>query len=226
MNISNCPYCNHTKLYNLQNNYKKCISCKTKFSLNKLSTDISTIEYFCNNINANKASKLLNINYRTVQNRYTLFRKLIANYLDEIYNQSNKENSSYEEYYYFTSSKKDKKKRSLYEAINIIGFYSNKRIYTLLMPKLPKYSMQSSSKDYEYYLKWHKLYSANSYKTPLNIFWKYLEENLKKYKGIDEKNFFFYLKESEFKFNYLQNRQIEILKNLYFNKNGISFLSE
>lgn len=222
MNIINCPYCNHTKFYDLKDNYKKCLSCKTKFSVNKLITDITTIEYFCNNINANKASKLLGVNYRTIQNRYTLFRKLIALHLDEEYNNSIKDNSSYEEYYYFTSTIQNKKKRSLFDATNIIGFYSNKKIYTLLMPKLPKHSAETNTKDYEYYLKWHKLYSKNSYKTPLSIFWKYLEENLKKYKGVEEKNFFYYLKECEFKFNYLHNMQIEILKNLYFSKNGIS----
>mgnify|MGYP000135583775 CR=1 FL=1 len=222
MNIYKCPYCDYTKLYDLKNNYKKCASCKTKFSTNKVQTDIFCIEYFSNNINANKTSQILDLNYRTVQNRYTLFRKLIASFLDEEYNNSIKDNSSYEEYYYFPTTIQNKKKRSLFDATNIIGFYSNKKIYTLLMPKLPKYSSQTNTKDYEYYLKWHKLYSKNSYQTPLSIFWKYLEENLKKYKGVDEKNFFYYLKECEFKFNYLHNMQIEILKNLYFNKKGIS----
>jgi len=226
MNITICPFCDNNSLYNLQDNYKKCKSCKTKFSLTKLETDLKIINFFCNNINANKTAKLLDVNYRTVQNRYMLFRKLIASFLEDEYNRSIKDNSSYEEYYYFTQRKQNKKNRSLFEAINIIGFYSSQKIYTLLMPRLPKYSAQSSTKDYEYYLKWHKLYSINSYKTPLSIFWKYLEENLKKYKGIDEKNFFYYLKECEFKFNYLQNRQIEILKNLYFSKNGISRSSD
>jgi len=226
MNISNCPFCNYDLLYDLKDNYKKCKSCGSKFSIKKLELDLEVINYFCNSINANKTSKLLNLNYRTVQNRYMLFRKLITSFLENEYNSSAKDNSSYQEYYYFSQSNQNKKKRSLFDAINIIGFYSNKKIYTLLMPKLPTYSAQTSTKDYEYYLKWHKLYSENSYKTPLSIFWKYLEENLKKYKGVDEKNFFYYLKECEFKFNYLQNRQIEILQNLYFSKNGISRLSD
>lgn len=217
MKITNCPFCNCKYLYTLENDYKKCSQCKSKFSPKKLETDITVIEYFCNNINANKASKVLNVNYRTIQNRYTLFRKLIASFCEDEYNKSVKDNSSFEEYYYFTSKYKNKKKRSLFDAVNIIGFYSNRKIYTLLMPKLPKYSAQTSTKDYEYYLRWHKLYSQNSYKTPLNIFWKYLNENLKKYKGVDEENFFYYLKESEFKFNYLYNQQITILKALYFN---------
>jgi transposase-like protein len=216
MNITTCPFCNHKRLYDLQDDYKKCAYCKRKFSLKKYDTDITIIKLFCNSINANKCAKLLNVNYRTVQNRYMLFRKLIALYLEEEYQASIKDNSSYEEYYYFTNRQKKKKKRSLYDAINIIGFYSNKKVYTLLMPRLPKYNTLEDNKTFENYLKWHRIFSKNSYSTPLHIFWKYLDENLKKYKGVDDENFFYYLKECEFKFNYLQNKQIEILKQLYF----------
>lgn len=216
MNLKFCPFCGGRTLYILEDDYRKCKDCTKKFSLKKYETDIDVINYFCNNINANTASIQLRLNYRTIQNRYTIFRKLIANYLDEQYHSQANDNTSFEEYYYFTTKFKNKKKRSLFDAINIIGFYSNKKIFTLLMPKLPKSENDSKNRDYEYYLRWHKLYSQNSYKTPLNIFWKYLEENLKKYKGVSEENFFLYLKEAEFKFNYLQNQQIEILKDLYY----------
>jgi transposase-like protein len=215
-NISNCPFCDSKRLYHLKDEYNKCSFCNKKFSLKKLHKDNTIIEFFCNNINANKCSKILNLNYRTVQNRYVLFRRLIANYSEKNYHSSIQDNSSYEEFYYFTNRQKSNKRKSLYDAINIIGFYSNKNIFTLLMPKLPTYNSKKDTKSFESYLKWHKIYSQNSYTTPLNVFWKYLEENLKKYKGINEENFFFYLKECEFKFNHLQNRQIEILKELYF----------
>lgn len=216
MEINNCPYCNSKRLYILKDNYKKCSYCHKKFSINKIKKDYVVIEFFCNNINANKCAKILNLNYRTVQNRYILFRKLIAKYLEEIHYNEILDNSSYEEFYYFTKKEKMNKKKSLYDAINILGFYSNKKVFTLLMPKLPRYNTIEEDFEFEKYLKWHKIYSQYSYRTPLNVFWKYLEENLKKYKGIDEENFFYYLKECEFKFNYLQNRQIEILKDLYF----------
>ncbi|AXH12716.1 hypothetical protein [Halarcobacter bivalviorum] len=215
--IKRCPFCNNKHLYDLQDNYKKCSFCKRKFSVKKFETDINVIEFFCNQVSANKCAKLLNVNYRTIKNRYDLFRKLIANYLEDAYHSSIKDNSSYEEFYYFTDKQKKIKKKSLYNAINIIGFYSNEKIYTLLMPKLPVYNNEEDNKTFENFLRWHKVFSKDSYSTPLNIFWKYLEKNLRKYKGIDEENFFFYLKECEFKFNYLQNEQIKILKNLYFN---------
>lgn len=212
-----CPYCKSKRLYHLKDNYKKCSVCQRKFSPKKIETDLRVIELFCNNINANRCSKILKVNYRTVQNRYTIFRKLIAYYLEEQHYNIVQDNSSYEEYYYFTNRQKKNKKNSLYDAINIIGFYSNKKIFTLLMPKLSRYDMgDNDSNNFENYLKWHKIYSQYAYTTPLHIFWKYLEENLKKYKGVNEENFFYYLKECEFKFNYLQNIQIEILKDLFF----------
>ena len=45
--------------------------------------------------------------------------------------------------------------------------------------------------------------------------WKFLEDNLKKYKGFDENNFFYYLKESEFTFLILYsfNQQKDIIIN-------------
>lgn len=211
-----CPFCHNKRLYTLQNNYKKCSSCNKKFSLKKIETDYTIISFFCNNINANKSADILKINYRTVQNRYTLFRKLIATYLENEHYNSILDRSSYEEFYYFSQKEKKNKKKSLYSAINILGFYSNRKIFTLLMPKLHQYNTKEDNKNFESYLKWHKIYSQDSYTTPLNIFWKYLEENLKKYKGINDKNFFYYLKECEFKFNYLQNKQIEILKDLFY----------
>jgi len=215
--IKRCPYCNNKHLYDLQDNYKKCSSCKRKFSLKKLQTDITVIEFFCNQVSANRCAKLLNVNYRTIKNRYNLFRQLIATHLEDVYQSSIKDNSSYEEFYYFTDKQKKDKQKSLYNAINIIGFYSNDRIYTLLMPKLPIYNSEHDTKTFENYLRWHRIFSIDSYCTPLNIFWKYLEKNLRKYKGVNEENFFYYLKECEFKFNYLQNEQIKILKKLYFN---------
>lgn len=80
MEIKYCPYCDSKRLYNLQDNYKKCSSCNRKFSTRKIETNHRIIEFFCNNISANRCAKILKINYRTVQNRYMFFRKLIANF--------------------------------------------------------------------------------------------------------------------------------------------------
>lgn len=217
MSVKNCPYCNSKNLYILKNDYRKCRDCTRKFSPKKLETDFKIINAFCEDIPALQVSKELEVNYRTVSNRYEVFRKLIANYLEELYNLSIQDNTNYEEFYYFTEKQLLRKHKSLCEAINIIGFYSNNRVYTLLMPSLPK-PMFDQEKDVEFerYLKWHKVQSRDFYTTPLKDFWNFLNINLKKYKGITPDNFFFYLKECEFKYNFNKAIAKALLKDIYF----------
>ena len=157
----------------------------------------------------------MGINYKTVKDRFDIFRKKIALFLENEYNNSIKSYNEYEEFYYIKEREKKKKKKSLSEAINIMGFYSNEKVYTLLMPKIGKRAFDIED-GFIQYLNWNKIHSLNSHQTNLNKFWKFLEDNLKKYKGMEEDNFFYYLKESEFRFNYSKDEQIEILKNLYF----------
>ena len=208
-----CQNCNNTTFYTLANDYIKCKTCAKKYSLKKLQKDNLIIIQFCENKNALKISKELELNYKTVKDRFDIFRKKIALFLEHEYNHSIKDYNEYEEFYYIKEREKKKKKKSLSESINIMGFYSNKKVYTLLMPKIGRRAFDIED-GFIQYLNWNKIHSLNSHQTNLNIFWKFLEDNLKKYKGFEEDNFFYYLKESEFKFNYTKDEQIEILRNL------------
>lgn len=208
-----CKNCNNKYFYTLQNGYIKCKSCAKKYSVKKLQKEEAIIKAFCENKNALETSKELNLNYRTIKDKYDEIRHKIALFLEEEYNSSVKDYSEYEEFYYFRQRDKNKKKKNLYEAINIMGFYSNEKVYTLLMPKLTT-MMFEEDKGFDAYLNWYKIHSQNSYQTNLKSFWSFLEQNLKKYKGVNEDNFFYYLKESEFKFNFSYEKQIEILFNL------------
>jgi len=208
-----CQNCNNTTFYTLANDYIKCKTCAKKYSLKKLQKDDLIIIQFCENKNALKISKELELNYKTVKDRFDIFRKKIALFLEHEYNNSIHDYNEYEEFYYIKEREKKKKKKSLSESINIMGFYSNKKVYTLLMPKIGRRAFDIED-GFIQYLNWNKIHSLNSHQTNLNIFWKFLEDNLKKYKGVEEDNFFYYLKESEFKFNYTKDEQIEILRNL------------
>ena len=208
-----CQNCNNTTFYTLANDYIKCKTCAKKYSLKKLQKDNLIIIQFCENKNALKISKELELNYKTVKDRFDIFRKKIALFLEHEYNNSIHDYNEYEEFYYIKEREKKKKKKSLSESINIMGFYSNKKGYTLLMPKIGRRAFDIED-GFIQYLNWNKIHSLNSHQTNLNIFWKFLEDNLKKYKGFEEDNFFYYLKESEFKFNYTKDEQIEILRNL------------
>lgn len=205
-----CTNCNNTSFYKLQNDYIKCKTCAKKYSLKKLEKNRMIKEAFLNKQNALNCSKELGVNYRTVKDRYDEYRYFLAKFLEEEYNNTIKDNSQYEEYFYFKTKQKYRKDKSLYEAINIMGFCNNDKVYTLLMPKLTIKS-QGSDKHFETYLNWHKIHSQNSYKTRLYDFWKFLEVELKQYKGVDEDMFFYYLKECEFRFNYDLTQQKEIL---------------
>ena len=163
-----------------------------------------------------QSSRILELNYRTIQDRYKILRQLCATYLEDLYQNSFQEHSSYEEHYYFTQREKLRKAKSIYNSVNIIGFYSNKKVYTLLMPQLPKQHQTGEDKNFEKYLQWHKLYSHDGYISPLKEFWSFLEEQMKKYKGISKQNFFYYLKECEFKYNFSKKERTDILKKLYF----------
>ena len=216
MNLNQCPSCKSSNLYILKNDYLKCKDCSKKFSPKKQSLDFKIIDCFCKDYNALEVSKLLSINYRTVQNRYTYFRKLCATYLEELYNNSVQENSAYEEHYYFSQKDKNKKRKSIYDAINIIGFYSNNRVFTLLMPPLPKPLEEQEDKSFEKYMQWHKIYSQEYNNSKLKEFWDFLDTSMKKYKGVNNMGFFYYLKECEFKFNFSNIEQQSILKDIYF----------
>ena len=211
----NCPKCNYEKLYLLQNGYLKCKSCSKKFSLKKYELDLKITDFFCDDYNALETSKILTVNYRTVQNRYILLRKLCTTYLDNLYQNSVQEKSSYEEHYFFTQKDKIKKNKSIYDAINIIGFYSNNIVFTLLMPGLPKSTQNEEDKSFEKYLQWHKIYSSDNQTSVLKDFWQFLDEFMKKYRGINSSNFIYYLKECEFKFNFPNNEQKNILKEIF-----------
>lgn len=209
----NCPNCQNDSFYILANDYIKCKRCAKKLSLKKLQKDSLIIEKFCEDKNALETSKELNLNYKTVKDRFDQYRKKIAIFLEDEYQNSIKDYSEYEEFYYIKEREKHKKRKSLSEAINIIGFYSNEIVYTLLMPKVGNRAFDIED-GFIQYLNWYKIHSQNAHKTKLNKFWKYLELKLKKYKGIDEDNFFYYLKEQEFKFNYKKQNQKEILKRI------------
>ncbi|WP_228156096.1 hypothetical protein [Arcobacter lacus] len=210
----NCPNCQNNTFYLLANDYIKCKKCAKKLSLKKLEKDKLIIEKFCEDKTALETAKELDLNYKTVKDRFDLLRRKIAIFLEEEYQNSIKDYSEYEEFYYIKEREKHKKKKSLSEAINIIGFYSNGKVYTLLMPKIGNRAFDIED-GFIQYLNWYKIHSQNSHQTKLNEFWKYIELNLKKYKGIEENNFFYYLKEYEFKFNYKKCNQTNILNKIF-----------
>ena len=135
----NCIYCNNEKLYELKFGQVKCSKCKKKFSLKKVQREILLAKSFVKNYTANQASKELNINYITVKTKFELFRKLIANHLEDEY--QGKDVIEYDEYIYLNKSKK-KIKENIFDSQNFLSFHYENKIYNMLMPNLKKYKYE------------------------------------------------------------------------------------
>lgn len=204
--MNKCIYCNSDKLYYLKNEHIKCATCKKKFSLKKYKREIKLIESFCKNHTALECSKKENLNYITVSNKFMLFRKLITTFLHEEYKKRKNSKSEFDEYIYI-------KNENLKSSQNFLTFNYEGYIYNLMLPSLNKFG-NTQLKDISKFIKFNKIAMLKSSNSLINDFWNFLESFLKKYKGVDSKNFIYYLKEAEFKFNYSNKAQEDILLKL------------
>jgi hypothetical protein len=211
-----CISCNNTKLYKLKTGQLKCSVCKKKFSAKKIQKDVDAIECFTNNLTANQCAKKLGINYVSVKNRYEHIREHVANYLENEY--KDKTVLEYDEYIYFEKSKK-KIKENIFDAQNFLTFQYEKKIYNLMMPNLHKYKQQLIDddmqdiyfKEFSKFMMLNKISKTKKRENLITKFWIFFEDSILKYKGVNNKNFLYYLKEIEFKFNYERDEQKKIL---------------
>lgn len=216
-----CIYCECKKVYRLKNDHIKCSNCKRKFSLKKVLRDFKLIDLFCSDLNTLQTSKILDLNYQTVKKRFFDFRKIVSLYLEKEF-ENKKGVIEFDEYIYL-EEKKRRDKKNIFDSYNFLTFDYGGRIYNLMMPDLSKYKNSYLNdglediyyKELERFLKTNRISKLKSYENLITKFWIFFENFIKKHKGISRENFFFYLKEAEFKFNFPKNTQKEILKELY-----------
>jgi transposase-like protein len=211
-----CIYCKHNKLYTLSTTQVKCAKCKRKFSIKKIIQNQNIIQCFINNLTITQTKDKLNLNYQTIKNVYEKIRVDISIYLEKQYEQSKV--LAYEEYVYIEKSKKNKKE-NIFDAKNFMCFEYNNKIFTLLMPSLSRYKEQFLNdgasdiyyKEFSKFLMFNKISKNKKEQTLIHQFLYYFEQEILKYKGVSDKNFFYYLKEIEFKFNFTKDEQEKIL---------------
>ena len=207
--MNNCSFCNSKQIYHLNNGHIKCAACKRKYSLKKLQRDKEIIHTFCMDTTALTASKNLHLNYVTIQRRYQEFRSLITEFLDADHHLKEQSSNEFDEYIYM-------KNDNIYLAQNFLTYHYENSIYNLMLPSLYKYrTFEKSEEDLSKFLFLNRIAKLESKNSLINEFWDFLEEFLKKFKGVDSSNFIYYLKEAEFKFNYDRKTQEEILLKLY-----------
>jgi len=218
----NCPYCNHFHIYTLNTTQKKCAKCLRKFSEKKILFEKKVIELFCEDYTINRCVQEYNFNYITLKKKYDNYRVQIASFLEETY--ENKQILEYDEYIYLEKSKQ-KIKENIFDAVNFITFNYEDKVYNLIMSNLNQYKTQflddgideTYFKEFSKFMMLNKISKIQKKENIITNFWIYFEEAILKYKGVDKKNFFYYLKECEFKFNYSKKEQKDILNRLIFN---------
>ncbi len=137
-----------------------------------------------------------------------------------------KETIAFEEYLYLEKSKR-KSKKNIFDAYNFLTFNYDGKIYNLLLPNLNRYKPlfledgleEVYYKEFEKFLRRSHL-GTNPNKTILE-FWDFFEEFILKFKGVRRENFFYYLKEAEFKFNFECFQKCNFLSHLLIYKKSL-----
>ena len=211
-----CIYCDNIKLYTLKTQQLKCAKCKRKFSIKRIKQKQNIVNCFCENYSVNQAKNKLKVNYTTIQKEYINIREFIASFLENEYDQSKV--ISYNEYIYLPKSRK-RVKENIFDAINFLTFEYNNKIYNIIMPSLSKYKNQfledgadeAYFNEFSKYMMFNKISKIQKQNDLIQQFWIFFENEIKRYKGISSENFFYYLKEFEFKFNYTKEEQYQII---------------
>jgi len=192
-----CIYCEHYILYRLKNGYYKCAKCKRKFSPKKIEKKAKILKGFLDELTPFEISKKYNISYATVVKETKHIRRVIADICEKEF--LKKENiKEFEEYLYIPKSLK-RNKNSIYKAQNFLTIDYNGKIYNIMLSNMKNYDTLTPEEIKSMFRqsKIIKIYE----KTLIKKFWLYFEEFIKRFKGVSEKEFFYYLKEAEFRFN-------------------------
>ncbi|WP_456485439.1 transposase [Hydrogenimonas sp.] len=219
--ITRCIHCNHPRLYTLANGYLKCAACKRKISPAKIERAEHLIDAFCRNLTAREAAKACGYSYMTAKTHYDRIRVLLTQYLEERYNEYAGDIKEFDEYFYLEQNKK-KSEETIFDIQNFLTFDYGGKIYNILMPSLRKYrtNLLDDGLQHEYYnqlsrfITFRRIARLEHLNNTIVKFWHFFETHIKRYRGVNEKHFFYYLKEAEFKFNYTKHEQKEILLSL------------
>ena len=186
-----CVYCGHYILYKLKDGNYKCAKCKRKFSPKKLERKAKILKGFLDGLNPNEISQKYNISYATVVKEIKNIRIVMAQICEDEF--LKKENiKEFEEYIYIPKNKNIK------SAQNFLTIDFGGKIYNIMLSSLKNYDFDE--REIKKMLKQSRIIKIYEKKLIKN-FWEYFEDSIKKYKGVSEENFFYYLKEAEFRFN-------------------------
>ena len=127
-----CVFCNKNKLYRLKDKRVKCKHCNKYYSLQKLRTDMIVLYYFYLEISARRAAIELELNYKTIQDRFMQFRRKIAEYCNKEAKKLNGEVEIDESY--FGGKRKGQRGRGAQNKTIVFGILERKgKVYTIIV---------------------------------------------------------------------------------------------
>lgn len=234
-----CRYCCSEKLYKLKDNRVKCKECNHRYSIKQTSIDLWSLYYFSIETTANKTSKELRVNYRTILTRFNNYRRKIYQYQQSNFRLLKGEIECDESY--FGGRRKYLRGRSKSNKIIVLGLLERKgKIYTTIVENVKASSLldeikSRSDKGSVFYTDQFKSYiSLKFYRKHLLVdhqekfvngknhingiegFWSYAKERLLKYHGVSKQNFILYLKELEFRYNFRKNNIFNLLLTIIY----------
>ena len=196
-----CVYCGHYILYKLKEGNFKCAKCKRKFSINKIERKAKILKGFLEELNPKEISEKYNISYATVVKEIKNIRMVIAKICEDEFLKKD-DIKEFEEYIYIPN-------KNIKSAQNFLTIDFGGRIYNIMLSPLKNYDF--NEKEIKSFFRQNKIIKIYD-KKAIKEFWVYFENFMKRFKGIKEDNFFYYLKEAEFRFN---NYKIEVKDLIY-----------
>lgn len=185
------------------------------------------LKYFCLELTAVQTAKLLNLNRRTIDRYYKIFREEIAKYQEDNLRKFSGE-IEIDESYFGSRHRGDKRGRSTERKIPVVGILKrNGQVYTQIIPDASRRTLMpiianlvEKSRSNVYTDKWksydglvlngYKHYRINHSKefardnnhiNGIESFWSYVKRKMRKHNGVPRNKFYLYLKEAEFRFN-------------------------
>ena len=221
--MQKCIYCGGD-LYKLKDGRVLCKSCKQKISVRRTQRILNIIDQFCYAKTAIQCSVDLNLNYTTVLSYYKDLRSMIINYLENTYEEYKNITFEYDEYVYCNKNKKNDK-TAIFDAHDFLTFNHGDYIYNLLLPPLNRFRStlthneldNAHYKEFVRFLNLHRISKLQQNNSKIIQFWRFFDDFISSFHGVQSKNFIYYLKEAEFFFNIQDiKKRKEILQQLWF----------
>jgi len=202
------------------------------------------LKYFCLELTAVQTAKLLNLNRRTIDRYYKIFREEIAKYQEDNLRKFSGE-IEIDESYFGSRHRGDKRGRSTERKIPVVGILKrNGQVYTQIIPDASRRTLMpiianlvEKSRSNVYTDKWksydglvlngYKHYRINHSKefardnnhiNGIESFWSYVKRKMRKHNGVPRNKFYLYLKEAEFRFNHRNDNIYNLLLKIVLNK--------